>query len=611
MHDDTMDDELTFAEEDELAFADEDASEEGSDERTVSPWKILLVDDEPNVHQVTKLALDDLKVDHRGVELISAFSGQEGRARFESEDDIALAIVDVIMETDTSGLELVEYVRNELKNKATRLILRTGQPGQAPERDIVQKYDINDYKSKTELTSSRLFTSVVASLRGYRDLIELKRHSEELSKINRMSQSLYQLTRVDSFASTMVDQLHSTFNFSKDTLVLERRRSNPSRLSVLVQNFSLLPPVAPLIDAEVLCAEIPSLRLFLESKDAIHVEGPLFMTRLQSEERELIFVHHQSADVDELNEESISLLIQQLETAYANTTLYDDHLELNLAMERFVPDSTLKHLEHQSITSVDIGQRATVTASTLSLDIRGFTSLCEKLTSNDSFRLINALLALLGPVIERHHGSILKFVGDGIIAMFSRGKDHIQDAVKCGIELAEVIRAFNATPPEHRAESPELDEPIRVGIGVHTGQVRLGTVGAASRIDVSVRGTSVVMAELLQTLTKPFGITLLIDDSSAQHLAGAVQLRDLGSSSSFQKQRINLYQVISAEDAVLRAKIVEHLESFTSARQRLESGQVEAAASDFASLRSHLSEDPVFRHFEMRAEIELNNRRKA
>ena len=173
----------------------------------------------------------------------------------------------------------------------------------------------------------------------------------------------------------------------------------------------------------MLYAEIPSLRLFLESKEAIQAQGTLFMTRLQSEERELIFIHHQSEDVDELNEESISLLIQQLETAYANTTLYDDHLELNLAMERFVPDSTLKHLEHQSITSVDIGQRATVTASTLSLDIRGFTSLCEKLTSNDSFRLINALLALLGPVIERHHGSILKFVGDGIIAMFSRGEE--------------------------------------------------------------------------------------------------------------------------------------------------------------------------------------------
>ena len=145
------------------------------------------------------------------------------------------------METDTSGLELVDYVRNEPKNNSNPSYSENWSTWASPERDIVQKYDINDYKSKTELTSSRLFTSVVASLRGYRDLIELKRHSEELAKINRMSQSLYQLTRVDSFASTMVDQLHSTFNFSKDTLVLERRRNNPSRLAVLVQNFSLSP----------------------------------------------------------------------------------------------------------------------------------------------------------------------------------------------------------------------------------------------------------------------------------------------------------------------------------------------------------------------------------
>ena len=176
-----------------------------------------------------------------GWSLSLPFLGKKGKRASKAESNIALAIVDVIMETDTSGLELVDYVRNELKNNSTRLILRTGQPGQAPERDIVQKYDINDYKSKTELTSSRLFTSVVASLRGYRDLIELKRHSEELAKINRMSQSLYQLTRVDSFASTMVDQLHSTFNFSKDTLVLERRRSNPSRLSSLSKTLASSP----------------------------------------------------------------------------------------------------------------------------------------------------------------------------------------------------------------------------------------------------------------------------------------------------------------------------------------------------------------------------------
>ena len=79
MHDDTMDDELTFADEDELAFADEDESEDGLDEHALSPWKILLVDDEPNVHQVTKLALDDLKVDNRGVEPYPPSLGKKGK----------------------------------------------------------------------------------------------------------------------------------------------------------------------------------------------------------------------------------------------------------------------------------------------------------------------------------------------------------------------------------------------------------------------------------------------------------------------------------------------------------------------------------------------------
>ena len=139
---DHLDDALEFAEEDD---------EVAVDEVSASAWRIVLVDDEPNVHKVTKLALEDLKVDGRRLEIISAYSEQEGRALFETQKDIALAIIDVIMETEQSGLDLVDYIRNVLRLQNTRLILRTGQPGQAPEREIVQRYDINDYKTKTEL----------------------------------------------------------------------------------------------------------------------------------------------------------------------------------------------------------------------------------------------------------------------------------------------------------------------------------------------------------------------------------------------------------------------------------------------------------------------------
>ena len=84
--------------------------------------------------------------------------------------DVAAVLLDVIMETDVAGLDLVEYIRNELKNETVRIILRTGQPGQAPERRVIVDYDINDYKAKTELTADKLFTTLTAALRGFQQL---------------------------------------------------------------------------------------------------------------------------------------------------------------------------------------------------------------------------------------------------------------------------------------------------------------------------------------------------------------------------------------------------------------------------------------------------------
>ncbi len=95
--------------------------------------------------------------------------------------DVAVVLLDVIMESDTAGLELVEFIRKELKNDTVRIILRTGQPGQAPERRIIVDYDINDYKAKTELTADKLFTALTAALRSYQQLqrmIETRRGLE-------------------------------------------------------------------------------------------------------------------------------------------------------------------------------------------------------------------------------------------------------------------------------------------------------------------------------------------------------------------------------------------------------------------------------------------------
>src|SRR5690348_12113028 len=128
-------------------------------------WKIAVIDDDAAVHEGTRFALSDYNLNGATLEILSAYSAAEGRKLMGSHDDIAAVLLDVIMETDAAGLELVEYIRHELKNETVRIILRTGQPGQAPERRVIVDYDINDYKAKTELTADKLFTSLTAAPR--------------------------------------------------------------------------------------------------------------------------------------------------------------------------------------------------------------------------------------------------------------------------------------------------------------------------------------------------------------------------------------------------------------------------------------------------------------
>ena len=145
-------------------------------------WKILVVDDEKSIHDVTRSALKDITIEGRSLEMIFALSAEEAKQKLSEHDDIAMALVDVIMETKTAGLDLVDYIRNELKNNLIRLIIRTGQPDEVPERNIIDNYDINDYKEKTELTVDKLYTVIRSSIKQYMQLIELSNKYEDVYK---------------------------------------------------------------------------------------------------------------------------------------------------------------------------------------------------------------------------------------------------------------------------------------------------------------------------------------------------------------------------------------------------------------------------------------------
>lgn len=161
-------------------FLDDDAPETAAGGSGNEPWNVLVVDDEPDVHDVTRLALKGFSFLARSLRIHSARSAAEAMEIMGQQQKIALILLDVVMETDHAGLDFARWLRDERGNLETRIILRTGQPGQAPERQVVLAYDINDYKSKADLTADRLFASVVTALRGYHEIEENARLRAEL-----------------------------------------------------------------------------------------------------------------------------------------------------------------------------------------------------------------------------------------------------------------------------------------------------------------------------------------------------------------------------------------------------------------------------------------------
>lgn len=157
-------------------------AEKTKGEAVKETWKVLIVDDEESVHTITNTVLNGITFDHKKLEFFSAYSGTQARELMDSESDIALILLDVVMENDNAGLEFVDYVRNELNNKLVRIVLRTGQPGYAPEKEVIDQYDINDYKEKTELTAQKLYTTVITSLRNFKDLIDLQNQKIPVEK---------------------------------------------------------------------------------------------------------------------------------------------------------------------------------------------------------------------------------------------------------------------------------------------------------------------------------------------------------------------------------------------------------------------------------------------
>ncbi len=197
---------LTFDDIDSIFLEDEDIINQNIE---TGKWKLLIIDDEAEVHRVTKLVLNNFKFQEKSLEFISAYSAFDARKLLSIHDDIAVILLDVVMEEDDSGLKLVKYIREQLNNSLIRIILRTGQPGQAPEEKVILDYDINDYKEKTELTIQKLFSTIVTALRTYNHIYTIEKNRKGLNTLVDSFSHIFSLQSTKDFANEVLKQLWS------------------------------------------------------------------------------------------------------------------------------------------------------------------------------------------------------------------------------------------------------------------------------------------------------------------------------------------------------------------------------------------------------------------
>ncbi|TWB25821.1 response regulator receiver domain-containing protein [Nitrospirillum bahiense] len=213
---------MTMADDDD-DFLFQDEEEDEADEVSelvpgMPPWQVLIVDDDPEVHAMTRLVMRKFAFQGRGLAFISAYSAAEALEVMKGEHDIAMILLDVVMESDDAGLKLVPRIRDELGNRAVRIILRTGQPGQAPEDAVIAGYDVNDYKAKTELTARKLVTATITALRAYHHIRTLERSCLGMERVAGLGLCQMALSGPSSAAGAALDQMAEVLEQPADGL---------------------------------------------------------------------------------------------------------------------------------------------------------------------------------------------------------------------------------------------------------------------------------------------------------------------------------------------------------------------------------------------------------
>jgi response regulator RpfG family c-di-GMP phosphodiesterase len=313
---------------DNLQFADETAFE------VAVPWPVLVVDDDPEVHEVTRLVLGSFRFAERPVELICVPSAAQAFDVLRRRDDIAVVLLDVVMESEQAGLDLVRRIREDLANHFVRIVLRTGQPGQAPEHEVIAAYDINDYKEKTELTAQKLATTLYAALRSYRDIRTIEAQRQGLERVIDASVQVFSHQNAREFANAVLEQLGDLVGSQRGALLcaIEHPPAAPAHFRIAAATGDYRDLTGTNADETLPSGVARALRETWRRKT--HHFGDdhyvLHFTDRQKNET-LLFVGH-GGDLTALDQRLVELFCTNVSIAFENLHLADDLFDSQLEM---------------------------------------------------------------------------------------------------------------------------------------------------------------------------------------------------------------------------------------------------------------------------------------
>jgi class 3 adenylate cyclase/HAMP domain-containing protein len=270
---------------------------------------------------------------------------------------------------------------------------------------------------------------------------------------------------------------------------------------------------------------------------------------------------------------------------------------INSSYERFVPKEFLTLLEKKSIMDVSIGDSTSLKMSVLFSDMRDFTSISENMSPKENFDFLNNYLESMTPAINNNNGFIDKYIGDAVMALFPTSAE---DSVKAALEMNKELINFNA------ARTTSGGETVNMGVGIHIGQLVLGTIGRETRMETTVISDTVNASARLESLNKIYGTNVLISgvvrselSQTTQKMCRLIDRTQVKGKSEF----LDVYEVFSTEDKeVLEAK-ASSIQTLEKVVNHFLDGDKKMAVSEFAKIKNLNTLDPIISFWEKRLDL--------